>query len=102
LGDQLDETLDEFNDETFGASGADVGMLFHWRIAGKLTLGRDFDFFGKTAKVANVMEEEHQTYARSHIKYPPPTQLPRQAEIPQKKVRVQQQQTKPPVWNVSS
>ena len=29
LGDQLDETLDEYNDETFGASGADVGMSLY-------------------------------------------------------------------------
>jgi Topoisomerase II-associated protein PAT1 len=26
LGDRLDETLDEFNDETFGAPGTDVGI----------------------------------------------------------------------------
>jgi len=25
LGDQLDETLDEYNDETFGTSAVDVG-----------------------------------------------------------------------------
>jgi hypothetical protein len=43
--------------------------------------GRDFDFFGKTAKIADVMEEEQMTYARSHgTQQPPPTQAARQAE----------------------
>jgi hypothetical protein len=41
--------------------------------------GRDFDFFGKTAKIADVMEEEQMTYARSH--QPPPLQAARQSEI---------------------
>src|SRR5271170_8083265 len=44
--------------------------------------GRDFDFFGKTANIADVMEEEQMTYARSHGTHqPPPTQAARQAEI---------------------
>src|SRR5262245_46638547 len=53
LGDQLDETDDAFNDDTFGdtstgASGA---------------VGKDFDFFGATAKITNAMEEEHQRFS---------------------------------------
>jgi FtsZ-interacting cell division protein ZipA len=44
-------------------------------------VGRDFDFFGKT-EIADVMEEEQITYARSHTTtQPPPTQAARQAEL---------------------
>jgi DNA topoisomerase 2-associated protein PAT1 len=79
--------LDEFNDETFGASVADVGISSRDPM---LTYsGRDFDFFGKTAKIADVMEEEQMTYARSHgTQQPPPTQAARQAEA-----QYQQQQS---------
>ncbi|KAI5463475.1 topoisomerase II-associated protein PAT1 [Mariannaea sp. PMI_226] len=54
LGDQLDETNDAFNDDTFGGgfSGASGNP------------GKDFDFFGQTAKVANAIEEEHLRYHR--------------------------------------
>ena len=54
-----------------------------------MDVGRDFDFFGETAKIADVMEEEQITYARSHTTtQPPPTQAARQAEL-----QHQQQQT---------
>jgi hypothetical protein len=75
-------------------------------------LGRDFDFFGKTAMIADVMEEEQITYARSHTgKHPPPTQAARQAELQhqqqqtnyvqrqiqqQQRQQQQQQQSRPP------
>lgn len=54
LGDQLDETDDAFNDDTFGGgnTGATGGV------------GKDFDFFGQTAKVSNAIEEEHLRYHR--------------------------------------
>ncbi|KAI0514758.1 topoisomerase II-associated protein PAT1 [Xylaria bambusicola] len=51
LGDQLDETDDAFNDDTFGDTGADGSV------------GKDFDFFGATAKITNAMEEEHQRFS---------------------------------------
>ncbi|KAL2131870.1 hypothetical protein VTI74DRAFT_4482 [Chaetomium olivicolor] len=54
LGDQLEETGDDFNDDTFGDStGLDSGPV-----------GKDFDFFGQTAKVSNVIEEEHVRFNR--------------------------------------
>ncbi|KAI1759359.1 topoisomerase II-associated protein PAT1 [Hypoxylon sp. FL1150] len=56
LGDQLDETDDAFNDDTFGGGGSGV--------ASHAPVGKDFDFFGQTAKVANAMEEEHQRFSR--------------------------------------
>ncbi len=51
LGDHLDETGDAFNDDTFGPSG--LGGV-----------GKDFDFFGQTAKVADAIEEEHLRFNR--------------------------------------
>ncbi|KAH7016867.1 topoisomerase II-associated protein PAT1 [Ilyonectria destructans] len=54
LGDQLDETGDAFNDDTFGDSGP----------TNRVKPGKDFDFFGQTAKVANAIEEEHLRYHR--------------------------------------
>ncbi|KAI2635334.1 topoisomerase II-associated protein PAT1 [Xylaria nigripes] len=55
LGDQLDETDDAFNDDTFGASAAGTNGPGN-------AVGKDFDFFGATAMVANAMEEEHQRF----------------------------------------
>jgi DNA topoisomerase 2-associated protein PAT1 len=67
-------------------------------------VGRDFDFFGKTAKIADVMEEEQITYARSHTTtQPPPTQAARQAELQHQQRQtnyvqrqIRQQQGRPP------
>ncbi|KAJ5782266.1 Topoisomerase II-associated protein PAT1 [Penicillium paradoxum] len=51
LGDQLPDDQDEFNDDTFGGSGADTSV------------GRDFDFFGKTAQVSDAIGEEQIRYS---------------------------------------
>jgi DNA topoisomerase 2-associated protein PAT1 len=61
LGDQLDETDDAFNDDTFGG---DVGG-----ISRPAPIGKDFDFFGSTAMVADAIEEEH---VRFHRQQPAP------------------------------
>ncbi|OAP62801.1 hypothetical protein AYL99_02028 [Fonsecaea erecta] len=55
LGDQLEEAGDDFNDDTFGggAEGA----------TGQGSVGKDYDFFGKTAQVSNVINEEHMRYS---------------------------------------
>jgi len=56
LGDQLQETGDAFNDDTFGdTSGPGTGAV-----------GKDFDFFSSTAQVANAIEEEHVRFTRQH------------------------------------
>ncbi|XDG07203.1 hypothetical protein ABKA04_006818 [Annulohypoxylon sp. FPYF3050] len=55
LGDQLDETDDAFNDDTFGGGSGEVSHA---------PVGKDFDFFGQTAKVANAIEEEHVRFNR--------------------------------------
>ncbi|KAI1312343.1 topoisomerase II-associated protein PAT1 [Xylaria venustula] len=52
LGDQLDETDDAFNDDTFGDVATGAGK----------SVGKDFDFFGATAQITNAMEEEHQRF----------------------------------------
>src|SRR5262245_22434934 len=58
LGDGLDESGDVFNDETFG--GDDGGE------ATTAPVGKDFDFFGQTAKVSNAIEEEHLRFNRQN------------------------------------
>lgn len=55
LGDQLDETDDAFNDDTFGGGSA---------AAAKKPVGKDFDFFGQTAKVSDAMSEEQARFSR--------------------------------------
>ncbi|KAK2747546.1 hypothetical protein FQN57_002039 [Myotisia sp. PD_48] len=52
LGDQLDETNDELNDDTFGASAGDTDQ----------PVGKDFDFFGNTAQMMPVLGEEQVIY----------------------------------------
>ncbi|KAH8167231.1 hypothetical protein CIB48_g992 [Xylaria polymorpha] len=53
LGDQLDETDDAFNNDTFGDTAAGPSGA----------VGKDFDFFGATAQITNAMEEEHQRFS---------------------------------------
>lgn len=48
LGDQLEEAGDDFNDDTFGDT----------------TVGKDFDFSGRTANVADTLGEEQLMYER--------------------------------------
>lgn len=52
LGDQLDETDDAFNDETFG--GADT--------ISQATVGKDFDFSGQTSQMQRTLQEEQILY----------------------------------------
>ncbi|PYI03025.1 topoisomerase II associated protein [Aspergillus sclerotiicarbonarius CBS 121057] len=54
LGDQLDDDQDAFNDDTFGGGGGGVDPS---------PVGKDFDFFGRTAQVADVIGEEQIRYS---------------------------------------
>ncbi|KAK2770297.1 hypothetical protein FQN53_005646 [Emmonsiellopsis sp. PD_33] len=54
LGDQLDEANDAFNDDTFGGGGE------------KAPVGKDFDFYGNTAQMSNVLDEEQMIYRLKH------------------------------------
>lgn len=64
LGDQLDETDDAFNDDTFGGSESTAAK----------PIGKDFDFFGQTAKVSNAITEEQLRFNRQQ---PPPKVTPK-------------------------
>ena len=55
MGDQLEEANDDFNDDTFGG-GLEAGVLKQGNV------GKDFDFFGQTAKVSDTIEEEQVRY----------------------------------------
>jgi DNA topoisomerase 2-associated protein PAT1 len=57
LGDQLDESNDAFNDDTFGGGGGSGGTS-------SSKVGTDFDFFGQTANVSNAIEEEQLRFIR--------------------------------------
>ncbi|EEP75864.1 conserved hypothetical protein [Uncinocarpus reesii 1704] len=66
LGDRLDETQDAFNDDTFGAAAGDEGK----------PVGKDFDFFGQTAQMTNVLGEEQVIYNLKHQKDTPKASAP--------------------------
>lgn len=67
LGDQLLETGDELNDDTFGGDTGPSGGA----------VGKDFDFFGRTAQVASAIDEEQILYSRIN-----PTARPAPAAAP--------------------
>ncbi|PKS09304.1 hypothetical protein jhhlp_003918 [Lomentospora prolificans] len=69
LGDQLDETDDAFNDDTFGDSG------------GAGNVGKDFDFFGRTAQVSTAIEEEQLRFSRQQPSVPKPSAAPVPAAV---------------------
>ena len=73
LGDQLDEANDDFNDDTFGGGGVESSK--------PIAAGKDFDFFGQTAKVSNAINEEHLRYSRQQ---PPPKSVAAVAASPPK------------------
>ena len=61
LGDRLEEANDDLNDDTFGGDGPAA-------VAPK-AVGKDFDFYGQTAKVSDALNEEHLIFNRQ--KAPP-------------------------------
>ncbi|KAK2873666.1 hypothetical protein FQN49_002181 [Arthroderma sp. PD_2] len=56
LGDQLVEANDDFNDDTFGDAAGGQSQ----------PVGKDFDFFGNTAQMTNVLGEEQVLYNLHH------------------------------------
>lgn len=56
LGEQLDETGDDFNDDTFGIGGSNA-------VASKAE-GKEYDFFGRTATISNAISEGQAKYAK--------------------------------------
>ncbi|KAL8845879.1 MAG: hypothetical protein Q9221_008985 [Calogaya cf. arnoldii] len=77
LGDQLEETNDDFNDDTFGGDSSRAA------VNASQNTGRDFDYFGQTAKVSNAINEEQMRFSRQQppAKQPSP---PRQTSKPYK------------------
>ncbi|KAJ4285926.1 DNA topoisomerase 2-associated protein pat1 [Collariella sp. IMI 366227] len=75
LGDQLEETGDDMNDDTFGDTTA----------FDSAPVGKDFDFFGQTAKVSDVIEEEHVRFNRQQptARAPQPVPQPASQGFPQ-------------------
>ena len=60
LGQQLDESGDAFNDDTFGGDEPVT----------RQSLGKDFDFAGQTAKVrGELLEEQALHHARQPLQY---------------------------------
>ncbi|PGH05599.1 hypothetical protein AJ79_06766 [Helicocarpus griseus UAMH5409] len=76
LGDQLDEDQDAFNDDTFGGGEEIEGPV-----------GKDFDFYGKTAQMSNVLDEEQMLYKLKHPPKEPTPKSPAPAPAPSKPKR---------------
>lgn len=76
LGDQLDEGNDDLNDDTFG--GEALGGS-----GPSKSVGKDFDFFGQTAKVSNAITEEQMRFNRQQA---PPKSVASIATSPPKQV----------------
>lgn len=72
LGEQLDETGDDLNADTFGGDGGRATT------AASQQVGKDFDFFGQTAKVASAINEEQMRFSRQQpsVKQPTPQRQP--------------------------
>lgn len=64
LGDRLEEANDDFNADTFG-DGLTVAS------DGPKAVGKDFDFFGQTAKVSDAINEEQARFTRQQVAQPP-------------------------------
>jgi len=69
----LDETDDVYNDDTFG--GDSTGP-----VTTKKPVGKDFDFFGQTAKVSDAFNEEQMRFSRQA---PPSRVTPIASNFPQ-------------------
>ncbi|KAL8861664.1 MAG: hypothetical protein Q9178_001865 [Gyalolechia marmorata] len=77
LGDELEETNDDLNDATFGGDNGRPAVNTSQNI------GRDFDYFGQTARVSDAINEEQMRFSRQQppAKQPSP---PRQTSRPYK------------------
>ncbi|KAI4228629.1 MAG: hypothetical protein L6R36_001485 [Xanthoria steineri] len=77
LGDQLEETNDDFNDDTFGGDNGRAAVNASQNTA------RDFDYYGQTARVSDAINEEQMRFSRQQppAKQPSP---PKQTSRPYK------------------
>ena len=72
LGDRLEEANDDLNDDTFGGDGVAA--------ATPKAVGKDFDFYGQTAKVSDAFNEEQMVFNRQQA--PPKSVAPRKPPKP--------------------
>lgn len=72
LGDRLEEANDDLNDDTFGRDGVAA--------AAPKAVGKDFDFYGQTAKVSDALNEEQMVFNRQQA--PPISVAPRSPPKP--------------------
>lgn len=63
LGDQLDEANDDLNDATFGGPTTSSTAA--------QPVGKDFDFYGQTAKISNAINDEHSRYNQQQTRPKP-------------------------------
>ncbi|KAL8941550.1 MAG: hypothetical protein Q9216_002182 [Gyalolechia sp. 2 TL-2023] len=72
LGDQLEEANDDFNDDTFGGDKGPAA------VTAPQNVGKDFDFFGQTARVSGAINEEQMRFSRQQPtgKQPSPRREP--------------------------
>ncbi|KAI4116894.1 MAG: hypothetical protein LQ345_002754 [Seirophora villosa] len=72
LGDQLEEANDDLNDDTFGGDDGRAAATAPEQ------MGKDFDFFGQTAKVSSTINEEQMRFSRQQppLKQPSPQRQP--------------------------
>ncbi|WEW57756.1 DNA topoisomerase 2-associated protein pat1 [Emydomyces testavorans] len=66
LGDRLDDAQDAFNEDTFGDAAGNE----------EKPVGKDFDFFGQTAQMTNVLGEEQVLYNLKHPNEHPTSSAP--------------------------
>ena len=75
LGDQLEEANDDFNDDTFGSGGENDAAAI------SKSVGKDFDFFGQTARVSDAINEEQMRFNRQQA---PPKSVSSSSVFPPK------------------
>lgn len=73
----MDEANDVFNDDTFGEGGLSTG-------ATPKPVGKDFDFFGQTAKVSEALNEEQARFSRQQTTLKPFGASTRPSTLPKK------------------
>ncbi|MCJ1312595.1 hypothetical protein MMC25_006269 [Agyrium rufum] len=96
LGDRLDETGDDLNDDTFGGGSVQP-------VKASKNEGKDFDFFGSTAKVSDAIQEEQLRYQRQQ---PAPRQVSQPAKTGYEKYKSGNYESSlqfdPALWGVTS
>lgn len=89
-GGQLDDTLDNLNDDTFGEAPAT-----------QQDVGKDFDFSGQTGGVAQAFEEERMRWAVQHGSSQPKQAKPRRTDYKTGYENVPQLEADADLWGIA-